>query len=188
MHTYFIHTCSYVTQNHNKKPIHKVPENLTIWSCKPVQASCYISFSMIHSKQAWHSKPFKSDCTAYSFLNRPSYFAPLVWSLLPLSWMCFLNVFLLSPTIHNYSSFNSVQGLLSGEGPALWKSWSVIPLCFHFSMRTLKHSSLWLCCGLVPLDCRLLEILGCLHWSPNSRCEVYGVALSATIIWWPINE
>lgn len=94
MHTYFIHTCSYVTQNHNKKPIHKVPENLTIWSCKPVQASCYISFSMIHSKHRLgiqsHSSP-----TAQLIVSRIDQAISPLWyeacSLCPecASWMCF---------------------------------------------------------------------------------------------------
>lgn len=98
---------------------HKIPKNLAISSCKPVQASLHISLSMMHTKhRAWHSRPIKLNCIACSFLKRPSCFSLLESCSVAASVQkVLLNTALASPTIHNYSSFNSAQGPPSRKGP-----------------------------------------------------------------------
>lgn len=51
------------------------------------------------------------------------------------------------------------RGHIQERVPALWKNWSVTPLCsYFFSMRTMRHSLLWLHCNLVPLDLWILGV------------------------------
>lgn len=131
---------------------HKIPENLAISSCKPVQASFHMSCPWCTP----NTGQIKSHCIDCSFPNRPSCFSHLE---LCAGWMPLWSFLLWTTTLLS----TQPKGHLQQRVPALQKNWwPDTPLCFCFSMKTLKHYLLWLCCGFSLLDCRRLEILGCL--------------------------